>query len=829
MIILSIELHKSKRLGFNGIETMTYTPTHLYQIILGTNGSGKSSLMAELSPLPSIGTDYFKGGYKKIELSHHDRHYHLMSDFGTKTAGHHSFICDGNELNEGGTTTVQKQLVKEHFDFDKDLFELLTGQTNFREMSPNQRRYWLVRMADDNMEYAITLYNDINKRARESSAVVKYLDEQLTTVTAENPDIELKQKELKARELVLKTAHRGLSRIDSIESPVTPAELQARVVKGFSVLETLCQNITKMDYPQNFTLGSPVQITHYQGELSASIRQVETQIHELTDEHTKVKQTVEALIKQEVDSVGSLKVLLDEVVLKQSTMMDSIGKFESIKSYDGKTLSDTCDAVEPVLSDILSELPDNSSKYFNREALETSRVSQERLRNEIAGLDKVIASRQHILDHLDQGDKVECPSCHQRFLPGMTQYDYKTVEAEREVLNVTRQKYIGELEVVNEYLTDMSGYVNVHNKLKALMSSAPILKPLWDMYTSHPLTEYAPIVYQRLFGFFVHDVATLLEAQKLQPSIEEMTQAINATKNQSQNETSFNKGALEKIEQKLQVLMLQKHELVGDVKRVNEYQRLYEASQVYESQLAKTDEQLGGLIRQYYEVGVQDFISKEIDEVNKQLGSVAYELSSLDTVRHHIEDLKRERAKAVEQKKLLDLLSKQISPVNGMIADYSLKFITQFTDQMNAIINSVWTYDMQLQPLAMSEDLTYKFPVYMSASDTQTPDINKLSSAQKRMIDFAFKILLITYLELEDYPLYIDELTPNLDETHRINITTYLKSFVDSGRCSQLFMTSHYVSGQNAFRDAEFVVINSSNLLNIPESYNNNAVFTYDS
>lgn len=829
MKILSIILHKSKRLGFNGIETLTYTPEKLYQIILGTNGSGKSSLMAELSPLPSVGTDYFKGGYKEIKIEHLSKYYILTSDFSQKQAGSHSFICEGEELNDGGTTTVQKQLAKEHFDFDKDLFELLTGQTSFREMSPNQRRYWLVRMADDNMEYAIKLYNDINKRQRESAAVVKYLDEQLTTVTQQNPNIEEKQKELTEREGLLKNAHRGLSRIDSFESAVSLSTLEARVNKGFTVLSDLCDDVLSMKYPENYTLGSPENIANHQAQLTANLNLVQSTIDELTEEHTNVKQTVEALIKQEVDDVGSLKILLDDVVNRQQGHLSQLNKFKQITTLNAKSLSDACEIVETQLEEILSELPDNSSKYFNRERLEEARASQQRLRGNIGYLDKEIATKQHILDHLDQGDKVECPSCHQRFLPGMSQYDYETIKGEREKLNSQRSGLIKELESDDTYLTAMQEYLAIHTQLKSLMSSTPVLKPLWDTFANYPLTEYAPTKYLNLFTTFVREVLTLLDAQKLQPNIDEMTQAIKSMQGQSQSETSFNKGALEKIEHKLNKLTLQKHTLTDDLTRTQGYAERFNLVNQLTGKLDKTDTHLSELVSEYYRVGVQDFITKEIDEVNRQLGTVAHELSMLDTVKHHLADLTHERAKAVEQKQLLDLLAKQISPVSGLIADYSLKFITQFTDQMNAIISGVWTYDMQLQPLAMSEDLTYKFPVYMSGSDTQTPDINKLSSAQKRMIDFAFKILLITYLELEDYPLYIDELTPNLDETHRINITNYLKTFVDSGRCSQLFMTSHYVSGHNAFRDAEFVVINSSNLLNVPDEFNVNAVFEYES
>jgi len=52
------------------IEKITYTPSEIVQIILGTNGCGKSSLLSQLTPLPAnIKKDYREGGYKKITLT----------------------------------------------------------------------------------------------------------------------------------------------------------------------------------------------------------------------------------------------------------------------------------------------------------------------------------------------------------------------------------------------------------------------------------------------------------------------------------------------------------------------------------------------------------------------------------------------------------------------------------------------------------------------------------------------------------------------------------------------------------------------------------------
>ncbi len=60
MKIQKLVLKHYKRLQLNQITEFTFIPKETIQIVIGTNGSGKSSVMAELSPLPPDPKDYLK-------------------------------------------------------------------------------------------------------------------------------------------------------------------------------------------------------------------------------------------------------------------------------------------------------------------------------------------------------------------------------------------------------------------------------------------------------------------------------------------------------------------------------------------------------------------------------------------------------------------------------------------------------------------------------------------------------------------------------------------------------------------------------------------------
>ena len=65
-MIKEIILNGYDRFFLNNIESITYSPKQKFQLILGSNGSGKSSLLSELNPLPINKADFRENGFKEI-------------------------------------------------------------------------------------------------------------------------------------------------------------------------------------------------------------------------------------------------------------------------------------------------------------------------------------------------------------------------------------------------------------------------------------------------------------------------------------------------------------------------------------------------------------------------------------------------------------------------------------------------------------------------------------------------------------------------------------------------------------------------------------------
>ena len=132
MRILYIILHKYLRLSLSDIETFEMDCTNPEQVIIGTNGSGKYSIMQELTPIPAHKRNFSKGGYKTIYIRHNHSLYKLVSDF--KAGNNHEFWVANDDvdhlaavyenLNPGRTYKVQLSLVEEHFGFTRDIVDL---------------------------------------------------------------------------------------------------------------------------------------------------------------------------------------------------------------------------------------------------------------------------------------------------------------------------------------------------------------------------------------------------------------------------------------------------------------------------------------------------------------------------------------------------------------------------------------------------------------------------------------------------------------------------------------------------------------------------------
>lgn len=835
MFITRLKLYKSKRLAFNGIQLLDYQPEHIQQIILGTNGCGKSSLMAELSPLPARNGNYYKGGYKEIHITHRGKKFILLSDFSHKTSGFHSFRVDRGdgeyvEKNDGGTISIQEVLVKDYFNLDQETFDILIGQRTFREMSPNSRRNLLVKMSNDDMDYAIALYQNVQKSLRDANAVVKYLSDGLAKETDKIPNLHPRRQTLLKQQERLKEQHRALMKL-STDDAVYPEVHRQLIVDKLAELETLYNSVdTRFGVTSTKYDLKHANLDSLESGVLAKQAEYQRQLEGYKVEYDEINHTLDLLTKQGNEDKETILANNEKALREIDRLTGEIRQFPQLRQFtDITAILQTLDSVGDVLSDIISRLPDNSQQTYTKEQREEYELKKRQLVSEHQLLLEMIQKGEHIKEHLLTGDKVTCPECGHAFIPGMEKYNLTKVQDKLKVIYEQSEAMGKEIAIVDEWLAGYQEYVSVYRELKSLITSNKQMDVLWQCLGDYPLTRYHPNKYLSLYQVFGKEVLVMRDILALQEQITLANEALSNLALLHGSKEQHNEDTLSKLADKIA-------DVNYELRLCDDDLAIIRGAKIIKGYISDTYKKLDSLVDtcnqamiDYLNEGMMQFVNKEIDQVSVQLGMIHQELTVLEKSKDVIDELTGRLTEAKTKQEELAILAKELSPVNGLIADYSMRFINGFTDQLNGIINHIWTYDLRVMPLGgKDEELTYKFPLYMGDSDTQTPDIDNASTAQKGVIDFAFKVLFMSYMGFEDYPLYLDELTPNLDETHRIKIIEYVKNFVSAGYCSQLFMISHLVSGHNHFRDAQFLVINDSNLLNKPDEYNTHVEMTYE-
>jgi len=113
---------------------------------------------------------------------------------------------------------------------------------------------------------------------------------------------------------------------------------------------------------------------------------------------------------------------------------------------------------------------------------------------------------------------------------------------------------------------------------------------------------------------------------------------------------------------------------------------------------------------------------------------------------------------------------------------------------------------MVLKPIDIdNESLNYRFKVEVE-DKLVIDDISKCSAGMRKLINFCFVKLLYKLLDLEDYPLFLDEFNVNLDTEHSYKFAKIIKDIIESGYHSQLFIISH-LSNDYHFKESDKQVI----------------------
>lgn len=809
MLIKKLILKDYKRLMLNNIKEFIYEPNSSFQLILGTNGSGKSSVLRELSPLPAFSGDYTKEGSKTIELEENNNIYILTSSF--KNGNKHTFKRNNDVLNDEGTASVQKELVEKYFGYTQEIHDLLIGDVCLSDMAPQKRREWFTKLSPNNLSYAIDVYNFIKARYRDTQGAQAHINKRLTAETntllsltdIDNIDNRV---ELLKQDIILF--------LESKDPKFNlPDQTEREIYRLMEEIETQSNKILSRTFsPRLGLFGNYSELEQHCQQLDADYKIALNSLTMKTSEFADMENLLLSVKRAGVDGIEGLNKRKKEIDDLIASLSSKIKIFRNV--IDVETIVSRNDDVISLAENILQILPSNENNYFSREKITEHEESLNKLKEKILSIRMTRGRAEERYEFVHAAKDIECPQCQFVWKPGISEHELvhlkKKIEDCEKLLLSTDDEYKN----ASEYLAKAEDYISLWRKFKNIVDSNTLFSPLWDFLLEDNLVIKSPKKAVAVLYTWKEDTDILFQLNDLEKQKNNIQIAFDAA---SAIESISGIGAFQdrvdvitkEIERLTSECQLKKDHLDINLDLYNDAAYVLKEFRLLEQLVEKLE-----FVFMEYQKGLKNvLLNNGITEMNSTLGQIQNKLNEKQTIENLINDLTKDAYQLDMDFNGFKRLMEELSPVNGLIADQLYGNIQCIVSQMNEIISQIWTYDLEILPCGLeSNELDYKFPLQVRSANNIVQDIGKGSTAQVEVVNFAFKLVVMLYLNMANYPLYLDEIGHSFDEQHRANIMNYIKLLIESKRHSQLFMISHYAPQYGAMTQAEICVLDSSNI-----------------
>ena len=817
MIIHYIKLTDYKRIKLNNLKTIEIDFSEPLQLILGTNGCGKSSILSELTPYPPSSEFYSKGGGKVIHISHHNCSYILSTVF-SKAAGEHSFIKNGVELNPGRTLTIQKSLVLSEFGISQDILNLLLGFEKFTKMDPAKRSEWFTKLDAVDYNYSLSVYAKVKEQYRDVVGAIRTANKRLVVETASEIDI---KEELKLKDKL----DLLYTRITDLYKLKMNTEITEEEIKSLLNTTTNQLHLSNKSYHKNvinkpssiYQLNTPEieeKVKYLYKQKTTTQERIDNFVSQYLELETKYKQ-IEVISRElEETNVSSIALFNLEIEkAKKELTTDYISNVENISLDNIKTTMS-------IINDLVSTLPDNTDQYFTKNKqteANQSKILLERNKDKITEeYRKLLEDFKHISDDINK-NIIECPSCQYKWnklSPEKTLEEIQILIKEKETLLEENENKI----VLNEtYLEECKQYENTIKLIYTTLSSNSELSRVKEYIIQNKLIQNNPRSITVLLYSVEKEIAIKNFLSTKLKTLEHLLE-INKIKEENShvniNDLRANK---DRLSQAIEELSIDVKSITIDYNNTKQYLDSLSSVSTITNNIETYLDKLKFLVRELFKVYQNNTLQNEIEICREEITNLSKRLDSIVRRNTVIKDIQKEIEINKKKETQLKLLMKHLNPNDGLIADSLFGFIKVFVERMNKILEKIWVYPMKILPCKMQDNdsavLDYKFPIVFNDDvDNETKDVSKGSEGIQEIINYAFRETAMSFLKLEDYPLYLDEFGSTFDPTHKPLAINMIKELMEQEAFSQMFFISHYSECHEVFSNAEVCLLCDKNI-----------------
>lgn len=820
MFIKKLLVRDFTLIAHNNIQSLEVDFKSKFQLVLGTNGSGKSSIVTKLlTGYPADGEFFGPKGYHELEMEHKGSTYTCIGDY---SINKFKFIKDGEVINDNCTPTMMKGLVEQYFGIDKTLAGIVTDGLKFTTMNPQQRRQIIMKASGINIDVGMSVLDKFKERGDYYKKHGKNLSKRLVDEDNNLPS-DSHVEELEQRRVDI---NHDLGVLDLMMTQPKDIGRESDIVNKIFDISSRAKRdaLSFIDTPEAlFEALDREGANEIIGRLRFQKEDLERQKTERYREIEELRSTLgqSSFANLDIDDLEKTKVDLEQ----QLKQLDEQSKGYIFKDEGVRQAVESAPTLYEELREIFLDLPDNSESYFTRDRRSINAERIIKIDNHIGILNREIHEYEHELKLHSSGDQVGCPACGTEFIPGV-RFNEETLQVNLKEALSRMAKLEEELKIEKEYQVEITDYHSKLSTLEQLYRHNHIHSALINALKGYSYVTNNPRYCLTILEDWINDINVSMNYQNLANRLDKVNQDILLVRSEDLERRRLIEARLSELTKSYSSYIDQSsriQQLISDAEFYIRYitnrdSWLSEAGVVIDEVELHNETNLNNMVHRFVQASKSELLS-ELASIEKQLTGINYAKLNRDRLLKEKEEVDQ----GVED---ATTLYNELCPKTGMLGEAMDEFINEFVSKLNSVINAVWTYPIEVLPCRNEKgDLDFYFPVRINGRKKPNKDISMTSTAQSDIINFAFKLLIMKTHGLDDFPLFVDELAANMDDVHRVRIMKVIYDMIESEMNPQMFMISHYAAQHGTFTNAEVLVLNSDNLQTIPDGYNKHAKF----
>lgn len=848
MIIDSIELADLIPLSHTDIAKLTIKTTAPIQIIIGTNGSGKSSILNEITRPCSSKPLYKKTGYRLIKGHHEEDTYKVVSDFGCKQT--HNLIKNDETLNISGTTHTQIDLCEANLGITPIIEKLINFKYKICSMSKGERKQFFLSVHPSDLSFILQDHKRISSELRGFKSNLKMLKERELNLTNKcMAEVELRELYKLKRQLdqdhnildkiIYKTNHeidtikKSNSYVSSVASFYSLETLEKRCLKTSNLAlqyrwshphlftedkegyrQSYLQNIEVSTHKKHLSMDQLLdnserlksditELEETNTDIEAEIQQLSTKLTNLNGliAQTKTNKNIPILNDSQLQHVETTtypkcKILIDELVGMNLVVM-SRSEIEDLKT----TIRDQ----ELSIVDRKSTI---ERLHRAKEALIRRRAKESRYTFPI-DCDTACELKTNTVSILERTDQeisqiddeiTRCTEIQATYTEGLKN-SVKRAENIHEMV-----RFLDEFELLfkNHFYTE---YVFEGKKLTDMLNNCPnnIVNNL-ILLSNNTKAHNCKVKYENQLQVISMKLKTLNSLNV--PTKEHISKSIV--------EKQYKLDRLSeqhlRLKQDLQVLSEEKI-ILEDLHRFK-----LGLIDTYKQLMTNSQQQVIHMLVELYTTIVKDCVEQK-NTMNTTLREIEATIHEQESYQIRLNDEVLPSIKETEMK--IDQWSQveqALSPARGLPHVYMVRYLNNLITNANILLASICGYPLKINKLDPNKGLDFTLPVTVR-DQHKVPDVSRCSDGQKQMIDLVWTIVTCQQTGInKTFPLILDEPDSMLSQSNRLRLLELLTKLVQQGDISQLFLVNHHAALQGMGNAEVFCV--STEGIALPHVYN---------